>query len=102
MRIAKVIASEGVGGSYCSDQEAIATGAIVDGLFVRGKPVLPGFRTCRDVASALCIQLVLDDGQVAHGDGTSLVYPGRGGADPPFEASDLMPTVDGLITDFLA
>ena len=43
MRIAKIIASEGVGGSYCSDQVAIANGAVVDGLFVRGKPVLPGF-----------------------------------------------------------
>ncbi len=93
MRIARVLASEGVGGSYCTDQDAIANGAVVDGLFVRGKPVLPGFRTCRDVASAVCLQLLLEDGQVAHGDGTSLVYPGRGGADPPFEAADLIPIV---------
>ena len=93
MRIAKIIASEGVGGSYCSDQVAIANGAVVDGLFVRGKPVLPGFHTCRDVASAVCLQVVLDDGQVAHGDGTSLVYPGRAGADPPFDARDLFPSV---------
>ena len=100
-RIVQVVASEGVGGSYCNDQEAIASGAVVDGLFVRGKPVLPGFRTCRDVASAVCIQLVLDDGQVAHGDGTSIVYPGRGGADPAFEAGDLIPIVEGLVADSL-
>jgi len=101
VRIAKVIASEGVGGSYCSDQDAIAKGAVVDGLFVRGKPVLPGFHTCRDVASAICLQVVLDDGQVAHGDGTSLVYPGRGGADPPFDGRDLIPIVEGVVADAL-
>ena len=101
MRIAKIIASEGVGGSYCSDQVAIANGAVVDGLFVRGKPVLPGFHTCRDVASAVCLQVVLDDGQVAHGDGTSLVYPGRAGADPPFDARDLIPSVEGVVADTL-
>jgi methylaspartate ammonia-lyase len=101
MRIAKVIASAGVGGSYCADQDAIASGAVVDGLFVRGKPILAGFRTCRDVANAVCIQLLLDDGQVAHGDGTSLVYPGRGGADPPFEADDLLPIVQGPVARLL-
>jgi methylaspartate ammonia-lyase len=95
MRIAKLIASAGFGGSYCTDQDAVAAGAPVDGLFVRGTPVLPGFRTCRDVAKAVCLQLVLDDGQVAHGDGTSLVYPGRGGADPPFEAEELIPVAEG-------
>jgi methylaspartate ammonia-lyase len=101
MRIVKLIASEGVGGSYCTDQEAVAAGAKVDGVFVRGKPVLPGFKTCRDVASAVCLQLVLEDGQVAHGDGTSLVYPGRGGADPPFEAADLVPVAEGPVAKFL-
>jgi methylaspartate ammonia-lyase len=101
MRIVKLIASEGVGGSYCTDQDAVAGGAPVDGLFVRGKPVLPGFRTCRDVASAVCLQLVLEDGQVAHGDGTSLVYPGRGGADPPFEAAELVPVAEGPAAKFL-
>jgi methylaspartate ammonia-lyase len=101
MRIVKLIASEGVGGSYCTDQDAVAGGAPVDGLFVRGKPVLPGFRTCRDVASAVCLQLVLEDGQVAHGDGTSLVYPGRGGADPPFEAAELIPVAEGPAAGFL-
>jgi methylaspartate ammonia-lyase len=101
MRIVKVLASEGVGGSYCTDQDAVAGGATVDGLFVRGKPVLPGFRTCRDVASAVCLQLVLEDGQVAHGDGTSLVYPGRGGADPPFAAADLIPIAEGPVAKAL-
>jgi methylaspartate ammonia-lyase len=101
MRIVKLLASEGVGGSYCTDQDAIAGGAPVDGLFVRGKPVLPGFRTCRDVASAVCLQLVLEDGQVAHGDGTSLVYPGRAGADPPFEAAELIPIAEGPVAKFL-
>jgi len=101
VRIAEIIASEGVGGSYCSDQDAIANGAVVDGLFVRGTPVLPGFHTCRDVASAVCLQVVLDDGQVAHGDGTSLVYPGRGGADPPFDARDLIPIVEAVVAKTL-
>ena len=97
MRIVDVLASSGVAASYCSDQRAIAQGAPIDGLFVGGEPVLPGFKAPREVPEAICLMVVLEDGQVATGDGSSVVYPGRAGVDPPARAEELIPVVRDVL-----
>lgn len=97
MRIVNVLASAGVAASYCSDQRAIQQGAPIDGLFVGGEPVLPGFKAPREVPEAICIMVVLENGQVATGDGSSVVYPGRAGVDPPARAEELVPAVRDVL-----
>jgi methylaspartate ammonia-lyase len=41
--------------------------------------------------------LVLEDGQVATGDGSSVVYPGRAGVDPPARAEELIPVIRDVL-----
>jgi len=101
MRIAQVLASAGVAASYCSDQRAIAQGAPIDGLFVGGEPVLPGFRSPREVPEVICVMLVLEDGQVGVGEGSSVIYPSRAGVDPPARSAELVPIVRDVLAPLL-
>ena len=74
------------GGFYFDDQAAIKDGAAHDGFDYLGVPVTPGFRRVREVAEALSVLLVLDDGQVACGDCAAVTYTGAAGRDPIFRA----------------
>ena len=101
MQIVDVIASRGVGSSYCTDQRAQRYAAHIDGLFIEGDPVLPGFKAPREVPEAICLQLLLDDGSVANGDGSSGVFPGRAGVDPPVRADEQIQIVEQTIKPLL-
>ena len=101
MLITRALASAGVAAAYCTDQRAIQKGAPVDGLFVGGDPVLDGFRSPREVPEAICLQLVLDDGQVAIGDGTGVSFPGRAGVDPPVRALEQIRLFNELVVSHL-
>lgn len=91
MQIVDVVATQGVASAFVTDQRAMRHATKHDGLFFDGDPVLPGFKSTREVPEVICIQLVLDDGSVAHGDGSSTVFPGRAGVDPPARAEILIP-----------
>lgn len=82
MRIARALATEAVGAGFYTDLEAVRQGAAKpDGLMYPGKPITPGFRSVRQVAGGVAILLVLEDGEVAHGDGIGVLYSGRMGRD---------------------
>ena len=90
MKIKKVICSAGKTGFYFDDQKAIKLGAKHDGMFYLGDPVTPGFKAIRQSGESISVMLVLDDGQVAHGDCAAVQYSGAGGRDPLFLAEDFI------------
>ncbi|MCH5138010.1 methylaspartate ammonia-lyase, partial [Clostridiaceae bacterium UIB06] len=94
MKIVDVICAEGKTGFYFDDQRAIKRGAKHDGFTYVGEPVTDGFTSVRQAGEAISVMLVLEDGQVAHGDCAAVQYSGAGGRDPLFLAKDFIPVIE--------
>lgn len=94
MKIHQAYVLEGVGGDFWRDREAIQSGAVEDGFAYEGKPITPGFTTIVQSSEAVCIMLVLEDGQTACGDGTSVAYSALSGRDPLLFAKNYIPIVE--------
>ena len=97
MKIIDVICSKGRTGFYFDDQRAIKQGAGHDGTFYVGQPATPGFRAIRQAGEAISVMLLLEDGQIAHGDCAAVQYSGAGGRDPLFLAEEFIPLIDKYI-----
>ncbi|MBR5219321.1 MAG: methylaspartate ammonia-lyase [Clostridia bacterium] len=97
MKIIDVICSQGRTGFYFDDQRAIKKGAGHDGVFYTGAPVTDGFKAVRQAGESISVMLVLEDGQIAHGDCAAVQYSGAGGRDPLFLAADFIPVIDKYI-----
>jgi methylaspartate ammonia-lyase len=93
MIIADVLAVPIRSGFFADDQAAIRAGAAHDGFAYTGRPLTPGFRTIRQPGEAVSVLLLLDDGQIAHGDGAAVQYSGVGGRAAVFRAA---PAVDAI------
>ena len=87
MKIIEVLAVPVRTGFFADDQAAILAGAKREGGAYVGAPVTPGFRAVRQAGEAVSVMLVLDDGQVAHGDCASVQYSGVGGRDAVFDSA---------------
>ena len=81
MVITDVLAVPVRAGFFADDQAAIRAGAVHDGFTYAGVPLTPGFRAIRQPGEAVSVLLLLDDGQVAHGDCAAVQYSGVGGRD---------------------
>lgn len=88
MKIADVISVPVRTGFFADDQAAIKAGVASDGFVYTGTPVTPGFTAVRQAGEALSVMFLLEDGSVALGDCASVQYPGVGGREPVFRASD--------------
>ncbi len=77
MFITKVIATDGLGGFWNDDNEAIKRGAIQDGFAYIGEPVTPGFTSIRQPSKAVPIILKTENGMLAFGDCTWVQYGGE-------------------------
>ena len=87
-RIVDLLLVPAVGGYYCEDLEALQARPIPGSDRYTAPPVTPGFRAVREVAEALSVGLVLDDGRVAWGDCVGVAYAGKAGRDPVFRAAE--------------
>ncbi|MCW2707734.1 MAG: methylaspartate ammonia-lyase [Frankiales bacterium] len=87
MRIVDVVCVPARAGFFTDDAAAIAAGAKHDGFRYAGPPLTPGFTQIRQPGEALSVLLLLEDGQVAHGDCAAVQYSGVGGRDPVFTAA---------------
>lgn len=94
MKIVDVLCTPGFTGFYFDDQRAIKKGAGHDGFTYTGEPVTEGFTQVRQKGESISVLLVLEDGQVAHGDCAAVQYSGAGGRDPLFLASDFIPVIE--------
>ncbi len=81
MRVEGVHVVEAVGAYYNDDQEAIRSGAVLNGMFYEGAPVTPGFQSIRTPAAAVSVGLELASGYIAWGDAVAVQYSGVGGRD---------------------
>ncbi len=97
MKIIDIICSPGRTGFYFDDQRAIKQGAGHNGVFYTGNPVTEGFRAVRQAGECISVMILLEDGQVAHGDCAAVQYSGAGGRDPLFLAEDFIPVIDKFI-----
>src|SRR3990172_3370626 len=100
--IQHVLLAEGLGASWYSDLEAIKRGAKQDGFAYDGTPVTPGFSTIRQPAAAVCVMLVLSDGQVAYGDCVGVAYSGRMGRDRLLNPAELVSLLREHVAPLLA
>ncbi len=94
MKIIDVVCSKGRTGFYFDDQRAIKQGAGHDGVFYTGAPVTEGFTSVRQAGESISVMLILEDGQIAHGDCAAVQYSGAGGRDPLFLAKDFIPLIE--------
>jgi methylaspartate ammonia-lyase len=99
MKIVDIICSAGRTGFYFDDQRAIKGGAGYDGVFYIGEPVTDGFKAVRQAGESISVMLVLENGQLAHGDCAAVQYSGAGGRDPLFLAEDFIPLIEGPIKE---
>lgn len=97
MKIIKAVCSPGRTGFFFDDQKAIKGGAVADGNSYIGEPVTPGFSAVRQAGESISIMLVLEDGQIAHGDCAAVQYSGTGGRDPLFLAKDFIPFIENHV-----
>jgi methylaspartate ammonia-lyase len=98
MKIIDVVCSGGRTGFYFDDQKAIKNGAGHDGFTYVGDPMTDGFKKIRQAGESISVMIVLEDGQVAHGDCAAVQYSGAGGRDPLFLAGDFIPLIEKHIT----
>ena len=101
MKIVDLICAKGRTGFFFDDQRAIKKGAKADGSAYIGDPVTPGFTAVRQVGESISVMLVLEDGQIAHGDCAAVQYSGAGGRDPLFLAEDFIPVIEEHIKPML-
>ena len=101
MFIADVMAVPTRSGFFADDQSAIRGGAIHDGFTYAGKPVTPGFRSIRQPGAAVSVMLILENGQIAHGDCAAVQYSGVGGREAVFDASAAVETIDQSVAPLL-
>jgi methylaspartate ammonia-lyase len=88
-------------GFFADDQAAIRAGLSHDGFVYTGAPVTPGFRAIRQAGEAVSVLLVLDDGQVAHGDCAAVQYSGVGGRDSVFDAASAAAMIERHVAPVL-
>lgn len=101
MKIVDIVCSAGKTGFYFDDQLAIKRGAKHDGMFYLGEPIIEGFSQIRQAGESISVMLILEDGQIAHGDCAAVQYSGAGGRDPLFLAEDFIPIIEGPIKERL-
>ncbi|SMD00752.1 methylaspartate ammonia-lyase [Sporomusa malonica] len=97
MKILDIVCAKGRTGFYFDDQRAIKTGAAHDGFTYIGQPVTDGFKAVRQAGEAVSVMIILEDGQIGHGDCAAVQYSGAGGRDPLFLADDFIPVIEKMI-----
>ena len=99
--IVRVLAVPAVGAYYYDDLAALQSNAMPLAERYAAVPVTPGFQRVREVAEAVSIGLVLNDGQVAWGDCVAVEFRGNGGRDPVFRAEEGLATIRRTIAPML-
>lgn len=102
MKIKDVIATPGLTGYYFDDLEAIRHGgAKLDGFIYVGNPLTAGHTRIRQKGESISIMLVMENGEMAFGDGCSIQYSNVVGRDPLFLAEKYIPVINSEIKPFL-
>jgi methylaspartate ammonia-lyase len=95
--IVQVLAVPAVGAGYYDDLAALQADPIPLSQRFTATPVTPGFRAVREVAEAVSVGLVLDDGWVAWGDCVAVAHSGKSGRNPVFRTEDGLATIQQVV-----
>lgn len=101
MKIMDLILVPGLTGFYVDDQAAILVGADHDGFDYVGEPITPGFKSIREAGQSLSVLLLLENGEVAHGDCAVVQYSGAGGREPLFNSEAAQSLINQHIVPLL-
>lgn len=102
MRIKNIVTSVGLSGYFNMDYKAIRThGPELDGFIYNGKPMTEGFTALKQPGQSISIMMILDDGQVAWGDCTDVIFTASAGRDPLFKAEDHLAIIENELTSLL-
>jgi methylaspartate ammonia-lyase len=85
------------GGYFNIDLPAQLASRSRNGFLYDGDPLTPGFERIVQAGEALSILLILDDGQVALGEGMSVILAGVAGRDTVFRAADAVAPLEKLL-----
>ncbi|NGM86512.1 methylaspartate ammonia-lyase [Parapusillimonas sp. SGNA-6] len=102
MRIAQLIATEGIGGYYWRDQEAIAQGAVRDGFLYEGTPLTEGFESIIQVSSTVLLTGIASDGREIHGDCATVNHAFRSGRQQAPKAPTLISQAEGALSHWIS
>lgn len=100
--IVHLLAVPSVGGYYCEDLAALQSHPMPVAERYAAPGVTPGFRRAREVAEAVSVGLVLDDGRVAWGDCVAVAYSGKAGRHPVFRADEGIAALRQVVAPALA
>ena len=101
MKILDLVAVPGLTGFYADDQAAILAGAGHDGFDYVGAPLTPGFTSIREPGQSLSVMLLLDTGEIAHGDCAVVQYSGAGGREPLFNSEEAQKLIERSVVPLL-
>jgi methylaspartate ammonia-lyase len=101
MKILDLVAVPGLTGFYADDQAAILAGAGHDGFDYVGAPMTLGFKSIREPGQSLSVLLLLDTGEVAHGDCAVVQYSGAGGREPLFNSEEAQNLIERSVAPLL-
>jgi methylaspartate ammonia-lyase len=102
MKITDILVTPGLTGYYFDDLKAIRNGrAKMDGFMYTGQPITPGHKRIRQKGESISIMLILDNGEIAFGDGVSIQYSNVVGRDPVFLSSKYIPVIKKVVIPFL-
>jgi methylaspartate ammonia-lyase len=100
-RIERVVAVPVAGAYYCEDLTALQANPIPLPERYTAQPATAGFSAVRQVAEAVAVGLVLDDGRVAWGDCVSVAYGGKAGREPVLRAEPGLEAILRTVAPFL-
>jgi len=89
-------------GFFNKDLLASAASNRRNGFLHEGAPMTPGFRQIVEPGEALSVMLVLDDGQIAIGEGMSVILAGVAGRDPIFRPGEMLTLLNQHVQPLLA
>ena len=101
MKILNLLTVSGLTGFYVDDQAAILAGAGHDGFDYVGQPLTVGFTSIREPGQSLSVMLVLDNGEVSHGDCSVVQYSGAGGREPLFNSVQAQELIEQSVVPLL-
>lgn len=101
MKIKEVLYTVCESGLFNKDLMAMKAGAKADGFTYIGEPVTPGFKRIVQPGAAISIMLRLEDGQVAFGDCSDVIFAGAAGRDPLFQPAEHEGFIQGELKERL-
>lgn len=99
--IRDILVVPAMGAYYFDDLTALQAAPLSPAERYIAQPVTPGFRRVREVAEALSVGLILEDGRIVWGDCVAVEFSGKAGRNPLFRAEEGLATIQQVVAPVL-